>query len=67
MKLHKSKKGDTVATLEPHLETFSGLGKLTDRHFDNPYKFESKEQAFLVATKKIKNILGEVNDESPCL
>lgn len=55
---------DVVATLEPHLETFSGLGKLTDRTFDNPYKFESKEAAFLVAVEKIKKIVEEINGEN---
>ena len=56
--------GDVVATLEPHLETFSGLGRLTGRTFNNPYKFESKEAAFLVAVEKIKKIAEEINGEN---
>ena len=58
------KGGDAVATLEPHLETFSGLGRLTGRTFNNPYKFESKEAAFLVAIEKIKKIAEEINGEN---
>lgn len=48
------------ATLEPHLETFSGLNKLTESTFNNPYKFESPEKAFLSALNDIKNIISEV-------
>ena len=45
-------------TLEPHLETFSGLNKLTGSKINNPYKFESAEAAFLEAVRRIKNIIG---------
>ncbi len=48
------------ATLEPHLETFSGLNKLTESTFNNPFKFESPEKAFLSALSDIKNIISEV-------
>lgn len=58
------KGGDVTITLEPHLETFSGLGRLTGRTFNNPYKFESKEAAFLVAVEKIKKIAEEINGEN---
>lgn len=47
------------ATLEPHLETFDGLNRLTGQTFENPYKFESKEQAFLEAVRRMQAILTE--------
>ncbi len=46
-----------IATLEPHLETFDGLNSLVGKKFDNPYKFENKETAFLTAINKLKEIL----------
>lgn len=48
---------DVIATLEPHLETFSGLRHLIGRKFENPYKFETKEAAFDEAVKLIKEII----------
>ena len=51
---------DVVATLEPHLETFSGLNKLTNVTFDNPYKFESPEAAFTEAANRIKEIIANI-------
>ena len=56
----KDSERDFYITLEPHLETFSGLRKLTDRSFDNPYKFDSSEQAFLEAIKCIKEIINKI-------
>ena len=53
----KSFDRDVLVTLEPHLETFSGLNQLVGKSFDNPYKFESAESAFIEATKRIKEIL----------
>ena len=44
-------------TLEPHLETFDGLNALVGKSFDNPYKFASKEEAFLTAIKKLKELI----------
>ena len=44
-------------TLEPHLETFDGLNKLVGKAFDNPYKFESKEAAFLTAIEKLRELI----------
>ena len=43
----KDAQKDVFITLEPHLETFDGLNKLVGKNFENPYKFESKEAAFL--------------------
>ncbi len=48
--------GKIFITLEPHLQTFSGLNALTDRAFDNPYKYENQQAAFEDAVK----CLGEV-------
>jgi sugar phosphate isomerase/epimerase len=48
---------DVIATLEPHLETFSGLRHLVGRKFENPYKFETKELAFDEAVRLIKEII----------
>ncbi len=49
--------GDYFATLEPHLETFSGLNALVGKTFENPYKYETGEAAFSDAVKKIKEIV----------
>ena len=48
---------DVLVTLEPHLETFSGLNQLVGKSFENPYKFESPEAAFDEAVCRIKEIL----------
>ena len=48
---------DVLVTLEPHLETFSGLNQLVGKTFENPYKFESPEAAFNEAARRIKEIL----------
>ena len=48
-----------IATLEPHLETFSGLNKLTESTFNNPYKFENPEKAFLTALDDLKGIVSD--------
>ena len=48
---------DVLVTLEPHLETFSGLNQLVGKTFENPYKFESPEAAFDEAVHRIKEIL----------
>ena len=47
---------DFFITLEPHLETFSGLNKLATKAFDNPYKFESAEAAFLAGLDALEEI-----------
>lgn len=44
---------DTFVTLEPHLQTFSGLNALASKDFDNPYKFESQEIAFKIAFEEL--------------
>lgn len=51
---------DVIVTLEPHLETFSGLNALTNSKFNNPYKFESKEAAFLCALGELRAIISDI-------
>lgn len=48
---------DFIITLEPHLQTFSGLNALVGKTFENPYKYESQEIAFLDAISKLKEII----------
>ena len=45
---------DFFCTLEPHLQTFSGLNALATRSFDNPYKYESLSVAFADAVDKFR-------------
>lgn len=49
---------DVIVTLEPHLETFDGLNALVGKQFENPYKYETAEAAFLAALRKIKEIIS---------
>ncbi len=53
----KTAKKDVFITLEPHLETFDGLNKLVGKAFENPYKFENKEVAFLTAIEKLRELI----------
>ena len=48
---------DTFITLEPHLQTFSGLNALVGKSFDNPYKYEDQKAAFTDAVEKLKDLL----------
>ena len=48
---------DVIITLEPHLETFDGLNTLTNHSFENPFKFETKEIAFVTAINNIKELI----------
>ena len=54
----KDSKKDFFITLEPHLQTFSGLNALVGKGFDNPYKYETREAAFADAVEKIKAIIA---------
>ena len=49
---------DYFITLEPHLQTFSGLNALVGKGFDNPYKYETPELAFTDAVTKLKAIIA---------
>lgn len=48
---------DTFITLEPHLQTFSGLNALVGKSFDNPYKYDNQKAAFTDAVEKLKVLL----------
>ena len=48
---------DTYITLEPHLQTFSGLNALVGKTFENPYKYNDQKEAFTDAVKKLKELL----------
>ena len=50
-------KKDTFVTLEPHLQTFSGLNALVGKTFENPYKYENQQVAFSDAVEKLKELL----------
>lgn len=50
-------KKDTFITLEPHLQTFSGLNALVGKTFENPYKYENQQVAFTDAVSKLKELL----------
>ena len=52
-----SGKKDTFITLEPHLQTFSGLNALVGKTFENPYKYENQQVAFTDAVEKLRAIL----------
>lgn len=53
----KNNKKDTFITLEPHLETFSGLNTLVGKSFNNPYKYNNQKEAFIDAMEKLKGLL----------
>ena len=50
-------KKDAFISLEPHLQTFSGLNALVGKSFDNPYKYENQKAAFTDAVEKLKGLL----------
>ena len=50
-------KKDTFITLEPHLQTFSGLHALVGKAFENPYKYENQQIAFTDAVEKLRGLL----------
>lgn len=52
-----SDKKDTFITLEPHLQTFSGLNALVGKTFENPYKYEDQKTAFTDAVEKLRELL----------
>ncbi len=49
-------KDDFFASLEPHLQTFSGLNALVGRAFKNPYQYPDAKTAFADAVKKFKGL-----------
>jgi len=48
---------DFFVSLEPHLQTFSGLNALVGRSFENPYKYPDEKSAFADAVMKFKEII----------
>lgn len=52
-------KGDKTAfvTLEPHLKTFDGLDRLTDKKHEHTYVYETQQAAFTDAVIKLKEII----------
>ena len=51
----------TFVTLEPHLQTFSGLNALVGKTFENPYQYPDQQAAFTDAVGCIRRILEDVN------
>ena len=50
-------KEDFFVSLEPHLQTFSGLNALVGRSFTNPYQYEDGKVAFADAVTKLKELI----------
>ena len=48
---------ETFISLEPHLQTFSGLNALVGKTFDNPYKYENQQVAFEDALAHLRRLL----------
>ena len=48
---------DAFITLEPHLQSFSGLNALVGRPFVNPYQYEDQKTAFTDGVKKLRELL----------
>ena len=53
----KYAKEDFCVSLEPHLQTFSGLNALTESSFENPYKYTDQKSAFTDALIKFKELI----------
>jgi sugar phosphate isomerase/epimerase len=54
----KTGEKDTFITLEPHLQTFSGLNAIKGKAFDNPYKYPDQQTAFADAVKSLREVLA---------
>lgn len=50
-------KDDFFITLEPHLQTFSGLNALVGRSFTNPYQYEDSKASFTDAVAKLRALI----------
>lgn len=57
---HLARHGDTVITLEPHLESFDGLNKLVGATFENPYVFEDGKAAFLAGADHLAKVIAGI-------
>ncbi len=57
LKAHRSySKDDFFVSLEPHLQTFSGLNALVGRSFRNPYQYPDAKAAFTDAVRQFKEL-----------
>ena len=52
----QSEATDFFVSLEPHLQTFSGLNALVGRSFENPYQYPDAKTAFADAVTKFKEL-----------
>lgn len=50
--------GRTLISLEPHLQTFSGLNALVGARFTNPYQYPDCETAFADAVAKLEEMIN---------
>ena len=50
-------KEDFFVSLEPHLQTFSGLNALVGRSFKNPYLYADQKSAFADAVTKFRELI----------
>lgn len=48
---------DFFVSLEPHLQTFSGLNALVGRSFENPYQYADAQTAFADAVTKFRELM----------
>lgn len=48
---------DFFVSLEPHLQTFSGLNALVGRSFKNPYQYPDAKTAFTDAVKRFEELI----------
>lgn len=51
-------KKDVFITLEPHLQTFSGLNALVGKTFENPCQYPDQRAAFADALAKLREVLA---------
>jgi len=58
--LQKYPANQTVITLEPHLQTFSGLNALVGKTFENPYQYPDQRAAFTDAVACIRAVLEDL-------
>jgi len=54
----ESGSGSVFVTLEPHLQTFSGLNAIAGKAFDNPYKYPDQQSAFADAVANLREVLA---------
>lgn len=59
----KEDRGTMFVSLEPHLQTFEGLGGLTSATLNQPYVYANKEAAFTDAAKRMDVILCELGNK----